>query len=268
VGGVGYDLVAHCVGDILVHGARPLFFLDYIGAGRLEPDVVERVVAGLVQGCQEAGCALIGGETAEMPGVYPDGEIDLVGCIVGEVARDNLVDGSRCEVGDRLLGLRSAGLHTNGFSLARRIVLDEAGLGPQDLLSGTGQSVAEALLARHRLYLPLLDGLIERLPVNGMSHITGGGIGENLPRVFPPGLGACVDRSSWEVPDLFRALQRIGSIETDEMFSVFNMGIGFVLVVPEGSESDWSSALRARGESPIPLGRVEEGEHRVRWSEG
>jgi phosphoribosylformylglycinamidine cyclo-ligase len=257
--GVGYDLIGHCVNDILVHGARPLFFLDYIGAGQLDPTTVERVIIGLVEGCREAGCALIGGETAEMPGMYAKGELDLVGTIIGEVRRSELVDGRTAEPGDRLLGLTSRGLHTNGFSLARKI-LAENGLGPESGFAATGKSVADLFLQRHRMYLPLLDGLLGRLPVHGMAHITGGGIPENLPRALRPGLRAVVDRSSWRVPEPFVTLQAIGKVSEAEMLDVFNMGVGYVLVVPAGSDREWSAALAARGEPPIPLGVVEEGE--------
>ena len=263
----GYDLVAHCVNDIFVHGARPLFFLDYIGAGFIDPDTVDRLVTGLAEGCQEAGCALIGGEIAEMPGVYPEGEIDLVGCIVGDVKSSEIVNGSTSQAGDRILGLVSSGLHTNGYSLARRVVLEEAGLRLEDSLDGTGGSVAEALLSRHRMYLPVLDPLLGTLPVHGMAHITGGGIPENLPRALRSGLRARVDRSTWEVPKLFRTIQRLGGIDEEEMYSVFNMGVGFALVVPKGSEEAWITALQARGETVIRLGAVEEGEGAVVWQD-
>lgn len=263
--GVGYDLVSHCVNDILVHGARPIFFLDYIGAGRLDPDVVEDVIVGLVQACNEAGCALIGGETAEMPGMYTPGELDLVGCIVGEVDRAKLVNGRSSAAGDALIGLASTGLHTNGYSLARRIVLEEGGLGPDDPMPGCGQSVADALLSRHRMYLPLIGGLLDRLPVHGMAHITGGGIPENLPRALREGLRARVRRSAWTIPPIFRSIEELGRIERDEMYEVFNMGIGFVLAVPAGSESEWVAALGERGESAVRLGSVEEGDRSVVW---
>jgi phosphoribosylformylglycinamidine cyclo-ligase len=265
--GVGYDLVSHCTNDILVHGARPLFFLDYIGAASVEPDVVERLIIGLVEACSKAGCALIGGETAEMPGVYPQGELDLVGTIIGDVARADLVNGTKSQAGDRLIGLSSDGLHTNGFSLARRIVLDEAGLGPDDILDGTGRTVADALLARHKMYLPYLDGLLGRLEVHGMAHITGGGIPENLPRALRTGLRARVDRRTWEIPPLFAALQRLGHVSETEMFDVFNMGIGYVLAVPADAEDAWLAGLADRGERPIRIGWVEEGERSVVWAD-
>ena len=264
---VGYDLVAHCVNDILVHGARPLFFLDYIGAGVVDPDTVDRLVAGLAEGCREAGCALIGGEIAEMPGVYPDGELDLVGCIVGDVKRAEIINGSASKPGDAILGLASAGLHTNGYSLARKVLLVEAGLSLEDALEGTGMCVADALLSQHRMYLPVLDGLLGALPVHGMAHITGGGIPENLPRALRSGLRARVDRSAWEVGAIFRAIQRLGRVDEGEMYAVFNMGVGFTLVVPEGSEEEWTTALQDRGEPVIRLGSVEEGERSVVWAD-
>jgi phosphoribosylformylglycinamidine cyclo-ligase len=266
--GVGYDLVSHCVNDILVHGARPLFFLDYIGAGVLDPNVVERLVDGLAEGCREAGCALIGGETAEMPGVYPEGEVDLVGCIVGDVRRDEVVDGSQCRPGDRLLGLAADGLHTNGYSLARKILFEDAGLRVEDRIEGIGQTVGEALLARHRMYLPFVDPILGRVPVHGMAHITGGGIPDNLPRALREGLRARVDRSAWEVPPIMQALQRLGGVSVDEMFSVFNMGIGFILVVPAEAEQSWIEALAVRHETAIRIGVVEEGERSVVWADG
>ncbi len=265
--GVGYDLVSHCVNDILVHGARPIFFLDYIGAGKLDPDVVETVIAGLVEACNEAGCALIGGETAEMPGMYSPGELDLVGCIVGEVERARLVNGRAASAGDRLIGLASQGLHTNGYSLARRVVLEEGSLSPGDPIPGLGKSVADALLSRHHMYLPAVGPLIERLPVHGMAHITGGGIPENLPRALRDGIRARVRRSAWTIPPLFLAIERMGGIGREEMFEVFNMGIGFILVVPAGSEEEWLAALRETGEPAVPLGGVEEGERGVVWDD-
>lgn len=264
--GVGYDIVSHCVDDILVHGARPLFFLDYIGAGRLDPDVVDRLVGGMVEACKEAGCALIGGETAEMPGMYPPGELDLVGCIIGDVLRSQLVVGRGMQAGDRLIGLASHGLHTNGYSLARRILVEERGLAHGDNIPGTDWTLADGLLQRHRMYLPLLDGLLGSLPIRAMAHITGGGITENLPRVIPDGLAAVVDRSSWTVPSLFRALVDLGGVGDDEAFRVFNMGIGYILVVPDSSLGAWLDGLRGRGEEPSVLGWIEPGDGRVHWS--
>jgi phosphoribosylformylglycinamidine cyclo-ligase len=258
--GVGYDIVSHCVNDILVHGARPLFFLDYIGAGKLDPTVVDRLIGGMVEACSLAGCALIGGETAEMPGMYAPGELDLVGCIIGDVARSEIVNGTGVVAGDRLIGLPSDGLHTNGYSLARRILLDETLLGPWDMIEGVGETVAGALLRRHRMYLPVVQPLLGRLPLHAMAHVTGGGIPGNLPRVLPQGLRARVDRGSWSVPPLFRALQACGRVADEEMFHVFNMGIGYILVVPPETEEAWIAGLAAGGGNPVRLGFIERGE--------
>lgn len=263
--GVGYDIVSHCVNDIFVHGARPLFFLDYIGAGSLDPSVVDRLIAGMVEACTLAGCALIGGETAEMPGMYAAGELDLVGCIIGDVARSDIVDGRSVKPGDRLIGLPSDGLHTNGYSLARRILLDDKGLRLDDPVPGVDDTVSGALLRRHRMYMPVVGPLLARLPVRAMAHITGGGIPGNLPRVLPAGLRGRVDRSAWQVPPLFRAIQDLGGVAEAEMFHVFNMGIGFVLAVPPDAEEAWLDALRDGGVDPVRLGEVEGGEGGVVW---
>ncbi|MDM7914118.1 MAG: AIR synthase-related protein, partial [Candidatus Eisenbacteria bacterium] len=198
---------------------------------------------------------------------YPPGELDLVGCIVGDVARADLVDGRASRPGDRLLGLPSDGLHTNGYSLARHILLEEAGLGLDETIPGTATTVADALLARHRMYLPLLQGLLGRLPIHAMAHITGGGIPENLPRVIGEKHSAVVSRRAWTTPPLFRALAAIGRVGEDEMFSVFNMGIGYILIVPESAEADWIRALEERGTTPVRLGSLEEGPRTVRWDE-
>jgi phosphoribosylformylglycinamidine cyclo-ligase len=265
--GVGYDIVSHCVNDILVHGARPLFFLDYIGAGRLDPPVVERLIAGMVEACTLAHCALIGGETAEMPGMYAIGEVDLVGCIIGDLARKDLVDGSGVVPGDRLIGIPSDGLHTNGYSLARRILLDEGSMKLSDPVPEVGETVATALLRRHRMYLPVVGPILGRLPVHAMAHITGGGIPGNLPRVLPKGLRARVDGGAWAIPPLFRLIQRVGAVEETEMLHVFNMGIGFILVVPGEAETAWLGALEEAGVAPVRLGVVERGEGGVAWGD-
>src|SRR5947208_244822 len=214
---VGYDLVCHCVNDILVQGARPLFFLDYVAAGKLVPDVIATVVEGLARGCREAGCALLGGETAEMPGFYGDGEYDIAGFIVGVVDRDRIVDGRTIAAGDVLVGLPSAGLHTNGYSLARRVLFDVAGLRPDTFVAELGTTVADALLAPHRSYLRAIRPLFAGGAIKGMAHITGGGITENLPRALPDGCGAVVDRRAWQVPPIFRLIEERGGIAADEM---------------------------------------------------
>ena len=256
---IGRDLVSHCVNDILVQGARPLFFLDYFGTGKLEPGVAAEVVKGLAEGCRAAGCALIGGETAEMPGLYGSGEYDLAGCIVGLVERAKIVDGASVTPGDALLGLASEGLHTNGYSLARQALLEDAGMSldaPVAELGGV--TLGEALLWPHRCYapaiLPLLD--LSPTPVKAMAHITGGGFVDNIPRVLPPGVGVRVERGAWEVPPLFRLIQTAGGVSEAEMFRVFNMGIGFVLSVPADAAEDTLARLRASGETAYRLGEV------------
>src|SRR4051812_48335648 len=227
---VGADLVNHCVNDILVQGAEPLFFLDYLATGRLSPEVAEQVVAGVARGCSENGCALIGGETAEMPGFYADGEYDVAGFIVGIVDRDRIVDGRSIVAGDSLVGVPSAGLHTNGYSLARRVLFEVAGLQPDSFVPEVGATVADALLAPHRSYLRMVQPLLASRIVKGMAHVTGGGITENLPRVLPEGCGASVNRSSWRVPPIFSLIQERGRIPVAEMFRAFNMGIGLIIV--------------------------------------
>jgi len=267
---IGKDLVSHCVNDILVQGARPLFFLDYFGTGKLEPDVAAAVVKGLSAGCLEAGCALIGGETAEMPGLYSPGEYDLAGCIVGLVERGKIVDGSGVAPGDVVIGLASDGLHTNGYSLARQALLKEERLPlgePIPELGGT--TLADALLWPHRCYAPaVLPLLAEASPNNGgagivikaMAHITGGGFVDNIPRVLPPGVGVEIDKSSWDVPPLFRLIQEKGDVAEAEMFRVFNMGIGYVLIVSAPHAEDTLTRLRATGETAYRLGVTKAGE--------
>ena len=263
---VGSDLVNHCVNDILVQGAEPLFFLDYLATGRLSPLVVEQVVAGVARGCRENGCALLGGETAEMPGFYADGEYDLAGFIVGIVDRERIVDGRAIVPGDRLIGLPSAGLHTNGYSLARRVLFDAGGLRPDTFVPEFGTTVADALLAPHRSYLSDVRPLVERNLVKGLAHITGGGITENVPRALPEGCAAEIDRRAWEVPPLFRFLQQRGGIATDEMYRVFNMGIGLVVVCAERDSERVIQALTRGGDSEaVRLGTVIAGDRAVHY---
>jgi phosphoribosylformylglycinamidine cyclo-ligase len=262
---VGEDLVNHCVNDILVQGAEPLFFLDYFACGTLEPDLVAAVVEGLARGCRENGCALIGGETAEMPGFYSGGEYDLAGCIVGIVERSKIIDGKRIEAGDEVWALPSSGLHTNGYSLARRIIFDEVGLDVRDEMGGTGMSVADALLAVHRSYLAEFRALRDRIDIRGLAHITGGGLLENIPRILPAGCAVEIDTASWDVPPLFRFLEERGRIERREMYRVFNMGIGMVLVVPAGMEDRMTGeGLRWK---PFRIGSVTTGDRAVRLGE-
>jgi len=257
---VGQDLVNHCVNDILVQGASPLFFLDYLATGRLEEGVVTEVVKGVAQACLENGCALLGGETAEMPDFYAAGEYDLAGFIVGLVDREQILDGSRVRVGDVLIALGSSGLHTNGYSLARKIVFEAMGLHVGDLLPGVSRTVDDALLSVHRSYLRSLRPLLSAGRVHGLAHITGGGIPGNLPRSLRVGQGARVDTGSWEIPPLFQTLQRGGRVATDEMFRVFNMGVGMIVIVPGPEAQGVADDLAAAGERSWILGDVVEGE--------
>jgi phosphoribosylformylglycinamidine cyclo-ligase len=227
---IGVDLVNHCVNDILVQGARPLFFLDYLATGRLAPAVAEQIVQGVAEACRTNRCALLGGETAEMPGFYAEGEYDVAGFIVGVVSRDRIIDGRAIEAGDVLIGLPSTGLHTNGYSLARRIVFDELKLDVGSHVPELGESVGDALLRTHRSYLPEIEPLLDSGWIKGMAHITGGGITDNLPRALPEGRRYSLDRGSWEVPAVFSWLQRAGQLEDAEMFRAFNMGVGLILV--------------------------------------
>ena len=256
-GTVGEDLVNHCVNDILVQGASPLFFLDYFATGRLSPDVAVAVVEGMARACSANGCALLGGETAEMPGFYADGEYDLAGFIVGRVDRARLIDGREIRPGDAFLGLASSGLHTNGYSLARRIVFDVLKLSVDSVVPELGQPIGDALLATHRSYLPVLQPLLDRAGgpplVKGLAHVTGGGITENLPRILPEGVGARVSLSSWDVPPLFEFLRRAGSVPGDDMFRTFNMGVGMVVAVAPGDVARVVEALKRGGEPDVFL---------------
>ncbi|MHB0857588.1 MAG: phosphoribosylformylglycinamidine cyclo-ligase [Anaerolineae bacterium] len=225
---LGWDIVNHCVNDILVQGAEPLFFLDYVAAPRIEPAVIAELVGGCAAACREAGCAILGGETAEMPGVYAPGELDLAGTIVGVVERDGIIDGSRIVPGDVLLGLPSSGLHTNGYSLVRRVFGPETYGQYAEVL---GRTLGEALVAPHRSYLPAYRNLREAVSIKGMAHLTGGAFVENIPRILPEGVGTLVRRDAWEAPPLFRLIEEVGGVDHDEMYRVFNMGIGMVVIV-------------------------------------
>ena len=245
---IGVDLVNHCVNDILVQGAEPLFFLDYLATGRLNPDVAVEIVQGLSRGCRENGCALLGGETAEMPGFYADGEYDVAGFIVGAVPRDRLIDGRAIRAGDALIGLPSSGLHTNGYSLARRIAFDIAGLRIDAFVPELGATIGDALLEPHRSYLPVMRPLLRSGLIKGMAHITGGGITDNLPRILPEGTSAVIDRSQWEVPALFQWLQRCGQVPDDDMLRTFNMGIGLIVACADADANRLISDLARVGE--------------------
>lgn len=257
---VGYDLVAHCIDDILVQGAKPLFFLDYFGTGKLEPAVVEQVVKGMSACCRENGCALIGGETAEMPGVYGIGDYDLVGTIVGVVDEAKILPRDTIKPGDLLFGLSSLGLHTNGFSLARKI-LEAHNIRYEEYRDELGSTVGEALLANHRCYAPLLAKAMEAGLVKGLAHITGGGFYDNIPRILPENCRALITKKDWPVPPIFTMLERLGELEPAESYRVFNMGIGMVCVV---AAEDRENFLAALGEEPAYfLGELIEGERGV-----
>ena len=261
----GGDLVNHCVNDILVQGARPLFFLDYIATGRIEQGVVASVIGGIAVACRQNGCALLGGETAEMPGLYGEGDYDLAGTIVGVVDRPKLLDGSRVSEGDLLIGLPSSGLHTNGYSLARKVFFEKLGLAPGDHLPELGATVAEALLAVHRSYLKPVLPLVEEGVLSAMSHITGGGFPDNVPRVLPAHLDAVIHPDAWSWPPLFRLLSEKGNVAPGEMLRVFNCGLGMVLVVPPGNGLRVKSQLDAAGEDWKQIGRVQPGSRTVRF---
>jgi phosphoribosylformylglycinamidine cyclo-ligase len=252
---VGYDLVAHCVDDILVQGAVPLFFLDYIALGRMDPEKVEKIVAGFARACAEFQCPLIGGETAEMPGTYAEDDYDLAGFIVGVVEREKALPRGVRE-GDVLVGLPSAGLHTNGYSLARKVLFEALGHRVDTLLPELGTTVGAALLAPHRSYLAALEPLLARDKIRALAHITGGGFPGNIPRVLPEGLGARLHRGSWDVPQLFRLIQKGGGVSDAEMERTFNMGIGMVVVVSPSDLHDVEHSLERRGETSYVIGSV------------
>jgi len=253
---VGIDLVAMGVNDLLVHGAEPLYFLDYIGIARLEPARVETIVKGVAEGCRQAGCALVGGETAELPDLYAAGEYDLAGFAVGVVERRRIVDGRAVRPGDAVLGVASSGLHSNGYSLARRIVFGVMKLGIADALPGTGRSVADELLEPTRIYARAVKALLVETDVHAMAHVTGGGLVGNLPRVLPEGCRARISRTAWAVPPVFETLRRAGNVADAEMFRAFNMGIGYVVVVPPAVSERALRVLADAGERAVRIGEV------------
>ena len=252
---IGIDLVAMCVDDIACQGAEPLFFLDYISVGVLDPDQVDALVTGVVEGCRQAGCALVGGEVAEHPGAMSAGEFDLVGFVVGVAERDRVVTGEAAGAGDVLIGLPSPGLHSNGYSLARRVLFDRAGLRLDDELF-PGHSVADELLRPSVIYAPAIGRLLGDVDVRAVAHITGGGIVGNLPRVLPPGVDAALERSAWEVPRVFTEIQHLGEVSDDEMARVFNLGLGMVVVVPAGDAGRTLAVLRDAGHAATEVGQL------------
>jgi phosphoribosylformylglycinamidine cyclo-ligase len=266
---IGVDLVAMCVDDLVCQGAEPLFFLDYISIGQLDPVQVTSLVSGVVEGCRQAGCALVGGEMAEHPGAMAPGEFDLVGFAVGIVERNALIDGTRCRPGDVLVGLPSPGLRSNGYSLVRHVLFDRAGLTLDAPAwdAADAPTVAEELLRPSVIYAPAVRSLLTAgVDVRGVAHITGGGITGNLPRVLPDGLGAVVDSSTWEVPRIFSEVQRLGEVETDEMRRVFNLGIGMIVVVPPEAVDESVAVLEAARVAARPIGELVAGPREVRWA--
>ena len=266
---VGGDLVNHCINDILVQGAEPLFFLDYLAMGKLDPNVVEQLVEGMSRACRKAGCALIGGETAEMPGFYPPGEYDLAGFIVGAVERKKLLTGKNVKPGDALIALPSAGLHTNGYSLARKLVFEIAKLKPDAYVAEIGNKIGAELLKPHLCYSAALKDILARGWVSALAHITGGGIPGNLPRVLPSGVRAEIDLGAWPVPPIFKYLAKLGKIDSDELLQSFNMGVGMILVVPPQNVKPVEADLKRRREKLFRIGRIERGDSgkaRVKFS--
>jgi phosphoribosylformylglycinamidine cyclo-ligase len=253
---VGQDLVNHCVNDILVQGAKPLFFLDYLGTAALQPEVFEAVVAGFCKACRENGAALLGGETAEMPGLYPEGEYDVVGTIVGTVERDKVITGEKVTEGDVLIGLPSTGPQTNGYSLARKVIFEKAGKKLDDIVPGSDITFQDALLAIHSSFLHPVMALLEKVDVHGMAHITGGGLYDNVPRVLPKNVDARFDRSTWEVPAIYKFIEEEGGVDHEEMFRVFNMGIGYVIMVAKEDVDETLEILKSNDQEAIIVGEV------------
>jgi phosphoribosylformylglycinamidine cyclo-ligase len=260
---VGRDLVNHCVNDILVQGARPLFFLDYVATGKLSPEVVASVVEGVANGCRENGCVLLGGETAEMPGFYGEGEYDIAGFIVGVVDRAKIIDGKTITPGDVLLALPSAGLHTNGYSLARKLFFEIAGYEVDTRLDELGTTAGEALLQPHLSYLRPLEGLLDSGVIKGLAHITGGGLTDNIPRILPEGTSVRIERGSWPVLPIFELFRRIGNVSDSEMHRTFNMGVGMVIVCESGDFASVKTHFRERGDKCFEIGKVVEGNREV-----
>lgn len=260
---VGLDLVAMCVNDILVQGAEPLFFLDYLAVGELTPEQVEQVVSGVAGGCRLAGCALLGGETAEMPGFYPEGEYDLAGFAVGIAEKDNLIDGSCISPGDTVIGLASTGMHSNGYSLARRVLLEQAGLALEDVPREWKVSLGEELLRPTRIYVPAVKPLFGKFSITGAAHITGGGLVGNLPRILKPGLQIVLKEGSWPIPPVFELIERSGPVNRNEMYRVFNMGIGFTLITRPDQSTNLIADLSTAGVAAWEIGTVTAGEPAV-----
>lgn len=262
---IGIDAVAMCVNDILVSGAEPLFFLDYVGLGKLDPEQLAQVVKGVAEGCMQAHCALVGGETAEMPGFYPAGEYDVAGFCVGVVDRDKIIDGSHIRPGDAVIGLPSSGLHSNGFSLVRKLIYETAGMKNEDILDNDGRTLGEVLLTPTVIYVKPVLALLEALPgvVKGMAHITGGGLLENVPRILPDNVNVAVDKSAWLEPAIFGKLRESGNLDDGEMYKTFNMGIGYVIITAAEDADKVMAQLAASGQNAYKIGVVEDGDRHV-----
>lgn len=257
---IGVDAVAMCVNDIVVQGAEPLYFLDYIACGKQVPEKIEAIVKGIADGCEQAGCAIVGGETAEMPGMYAEDEYDLAGFAVGIAEKSKLITGDKIVAGDVLIGLASSGLHSNGFSLVRKVLLEDAKFDLHKTYGDLGRKLGEELLQPTRIYVKPLLALLKEFDIHGLAHVTGGGFYENIPRMLPAGLGAEVDFGSWDVPAIFNLVEQTGSVSKKDMFSTFNMGIGMILAVPEQEVNEVMKKLEQEGEKPAVIGRVIEGE--------
>ena len=263
---VGADLVNHCVNDIVVQGAAPLFFMDYLATGKLEPEVAEKVVGGIAEACKHNSCALIGGETAEMPGFYPEGEYDLAGFIVGVVERERIINSKKVEIGDIILGLPSNGLHSNGYSLARKLLFEVGRYSPETYVNEIKSKVGNELMRTHKSYWPALKKMLDADCIVAMAHITGGGITENLPRVLPRGMAAAIELGSWPVQPIFEHLQKLGNVPQEEMLRTFNMGLGMLLVIPSKKFKKAQTLLERAGEKPYTVGRIAKGERKVLYS--
>jgi len=263
---VGGDLVNHCVNDIAVQGAAPLFFMDYFATGKLEPEVAEKVVEGIADACKHNGCALIGGETAEMPGSYPEGEYDLAGFIVGVVERERIITGKNIQIGDIIIGLASNGLHTNGYSLARKLLFEVAHYSPETYVNEIKNKVGNELMRSHKSYWSVLRKLIDNDCVSGLAHITGGGITENLPRVLPRGVAAVVELGTWPVLPIFEHLQTLGNVPEAEMLRTFNMGLGMLVVIPSAKFKKVQTLLERAGEKGYTVGRIVKGDRKVMYT--
>lgn len=265
---IGVDCVAMCVNDIVVQGAEPLFFLDYLATGHLLPEQAESVIKGIADGCEQAGCALIGGETAEMPGMYSSGEYDIAGFSVGVAEKKNLLPKTDIREGDVLIGLASSGLHSNGYSLVRKVLLQDRNWSLQDEVPAVGQTLGEVLLTPTRIYVKTILSLTREFTIKGIAHITGGGLIENIPRVLPEGLCAVIDRDSWEIPPIFSLLREEGELDSKDMYQTFNMGIGMVLIVPEHEAQAVLQAAGLHRETAYLIGKITSGKQPVMWAGG